>query len=263
MTEVLELKPIGVVRSPFRERMDAPRQPRAAEGVRGTIELLPGHNFEDALTDLEGFEYIWVLFWFHLNTGWRPRVLPPRSEIKRGLFATRTPYRPNPIGMSALRLEKIDGLTLHVSDLDLLDGTPVLDIKPYVAWTDAIPDAREGWLDDRHEGRECRRAICTPADRRPADPKASYEVTIAPRAAEQLQWLRDRGVDLEGSARSILVMGPQPHAYRRIKNNVLAIHEWRVTFRVIDKEIEIVSLHSGYRAEQQEGVHLDFTARFP
>jgi tRNA (adenine37-N6)-methyltransferase len=247
MTEVLELKPIGVVRSPFRERMDAPRQPRAAEGVRGTIELLPGHNFEDALTDLEGFEYIWVLFWFHLNTGWRPRVLPPRSEVKRGLFATRTPYRPNPIGMSALRLERIDGLTLHVSDLDLLDGTPVLDIKPYVAWTDAIPDAREGWLDDR----------------RPADPKSSYDVSVAPLAAEQFGFLRERGVELESAARSILAMGPQPHAYRRIKGNVLAIHEWRVTFRVIDREIEIVSIHSGYRPEQQQGVHREFSARFP
>lgn len=247
---MLTLEPIGVVRSPFRERMDAPRQPRAAEGVRGTIVLHEGRNFEDALTDLASFEYIWVLFWFHLNTddgrGWRPRVLPPRSEVKRGMFATRTPYRPNPIGMSALRLERIEGLTLHVSDLDLLDGTPVLDIKPYVAWTDAIPDAGPGWLEQR-----------------PEDPKPSYEVRIATHAEEQLAFLRVRGVELGTPARSILALGPQPHAYRRIRGTTLAIHDWRVQFRVEQRTIEIIAIASGYREEERTGLHLEFATRFP
>ena len=227
--------------------MDAPRQPRAAEGVRGTIELIPGHNFEEALSDLVGFEYIWVLFWFHLNTEWRPKVLPPRSDTKRGLFATRSPYRPNPLGMSALRLESIDGLRLHVSDLDILDGTPVLDIKPYVAWTDALVGARPGWLEHS------------------PDPKGSHDVTTSARADEQFQFLREHRVELESSARSILALGPQPHNYRRIKGTTLAVHDWRVHFRVDGKTIEIQSVTSGYRAEQLDDhpVHRAFVARFP
>jgi tRNA (adenine37-N6)-methyltransferase len=233
--------------------------PRAAEGVRGTIELHPGHNFEDALSDLAGFEYIWVLFWFHLNAGWRPKVLPPRSEIKRGMFATRTPYRPNPIGMSALRLEGIEGLTLHVSDLDLLDGTPVLDIKPYIAWTDAIPEARPGWLDGNER--------VSHGDR-PEDPKPDYTVTVSTLAAEQLQFLRDHGVELEASARQILALGPQPHAYRRIKHHergsTLAVHDWRVHFQTLDRTIEVVSVSSGYRAEQlpDHPLHRAFVAKY-
>lgn len=253
----LVLTPIGVVRSPFRDRLDAPRQPRAAEGVRGTIELVSGHNFEDALHDLAGFEYIWVLFWFHLNTGWRPKVLPPRSEQKRGLFATRTPYRPNPIGLSALRLERIEGLTLHVCDVDILDGTPVLDIKPYIAWTDAIPDAKPGWLDGHEKT----------TGERPADPRPGYDVAFTDRAREQLAFLAGHDVDLEASIRKILELGPQPHAYRRIRQHddgtsTLALHEWRAHFRADGRAIEVLSIGSGYREEEREGVHRAFTERF-
>src|SRR5439155_25469237 len=127
---------------PFRDRVSAPRQPRAAEGASGSIELFAGHGYEDALADLDRWQYIWVIFWFHGNEGWKAKVQPPRSTKKRGLFATRTPHRPNPIGLSVLRLERVEGRVVHVRDVDVLDGTPVLDLKPYVPWTDAIPDAR-------------------------------------------------------------------------------------------------------------------------
>jgi len=120
-SEAMLFRPIGIARTPFSERVEAPRQPYAAAGVAGTIELFEGQNFEHALADLEAWDHIWVIFWFHLNKGWRPKVLPPRSEIKRGVFATRSPYRPNPIGMSVLRLEAVEGLTLRVLDVDLLD----------------------------------------------------------------------------------------------------------------------------------------------
>jgi tRNA-Thr(GGU) m(6)t(6)A37 methyltransferase TsaA len=124
------VRPIGLVRSPFAEKAEAPRQAVAegAAGVAGRIEMFPEH--EHALDDLDGFDRIWVLFWFHEAHGSRAKVLPPRSNRKRGVFATRSPHRPNPIGMSAVRLERVDGLVLHVRDLDLIDGTPVLDIKP-------------------------------------------------------------------------------------------------------------------------------------
>lgn len=127
----LTLDPIGFLRGPLATKVQAARQPRAAAGTPARIELLPGRNFEHALEDLAHWELIWVIFWFHLNPGWRPKVLPPRSTTgRKGVFATRSPHRPNPIGMSVVRLERVDGLILHIRDADMLDGTPVLDLKP-------------------------------------------------------------------------------------------------------------------------------------
>jgi tRNA-Thr(GGU) m(6)t(6)A37 methyltransferase TsaA len=146
---------IGHVRSPYKERFGTPRQPTVTEQTLGdraqdaTIELLPGMNFEQATADLAGFDYIWVVAWLHLNEDWKPSVIPPRGpKVRRGLFATRSPHRPNPIGLSALRLIKVDGRVLHVRGIDLIDGTPVLDIKPYVPYADAFPAAHAGWLDE-------------------------------------------------------------------------------------------------------------------
>ena len=146
---------IGHVRSPYKERFGTPRQPTVTaqtledRALDATIELLPGRNFEQAVQDLAGFDYIWVLAWLHLNENWKPTVIPPRGpKVRRGLFATRSPHRPNPIGLSALRLLKVEGRVLHVRGIDLLDGTPVLDIKPYVPYADAFPYANAGWLDE-------------------------------------------------------------------------------------------------------------------
>ncbi len=146
---------IGHVRSPYKERFGTPRQPTVTaqtledRALDATIELLPGRNFEQAVQDLASFDYIWVLAWLHLNEHWKPTVIPPRGpKVRRGLFATRSPHRPNPIGLSALRLLKVEGRVLHVRGIDLLDGTPVLDIKPYVPYADAFPGASAGWLDE-------------------------------------------------------------------------------------------------------------------
>jgi tRNA-Thr(GGU) m(6)t(6)A37 methyltransferase TsaA len=143
--ETFTLNPIGVVRSPFKVHEGTPRQPGTGEVRDGEIRLFPG--FQNALKDLAGFSHVWVVFWFHLSRGWNSQVVPPRDVKKRGLFATRAPHRPNPIGLSVVRLLQIQGLTLRVRGLDMLDGTPVLDIKPYVPYVDAIPDAKAGWLD--------------------------------------------------------------------------------------------------------------------
>jgi tRNA (adenine37-N6)-methyltransferase len=265
----LELDPIGVAHTPFRERAEAPRQPRASEGTRGRIELFPGRGFEDALDDLQSWERIWVIFWFHRNEGWRPKVHPPRSEVKRGVFATRAPRRPNPLGLSVLRLDAVEGLTLHVRDVDLLDGTPVLDIKPYVAWCDAIPDAAGGWLEINDDGGG-RSERTSP---RPDDPQPDYEIVVGDLARAQLQFLDDEGVRLERRIRSALALGPRPHAYRRIRPEGdgyrIAVKDWRARFTVAGRRIEITEILSGYRPAELHGhpervpeAHRRFVERF-
>jgi tRNA-Thr(GGU) m(6)t(6)A37 methyltransferase TsaA len=270
--DALSVRPIGVVHTPFHERLQAPRQPRAAAGVEGTIELFPGRHFEDALADLAGWEYIWVLFWFHRNHGWRPKVLPPRSTRRRGLFATRTPHRPNPIGLSVLRLLGVSGLTLRVADVDLLDGTPVLDIKPYVAWTDAIPGARAGWLEDDVIAEPS--AAGGSAAGRPADARGEHAVRFAALADEQLGFLHAAGVPaLRDDIVRVLALGPQAHAYRRIRvaadgTRTLALKDWRVRFRAEGSAVCVLALASGYRPAQLVGdeperaPHRAFVARF-
>lgn len=137
--------PIGYVRTRSHKKYDAPRQPGAL-GSEGRVVLYPGHNYEQALEDLDGFEKIWLVFVFDRNTNWKPKVLPPHgSTKKRGVFATRSPHRPNPIGLSLVDLVSIKGRTLEIANLDLLDRTPILDIKPYLPGIEAFPNARSGW----------------------------------------------------------------------------------------------------------------------
>ncbi len=143
-------QPIGVFHGGAVRKYEAPRQGVFA-GSAGTIELLPGHNFEMALRDLDGFERIWLIFAFDRNGGkWRPTAHPPVTApgVPRvGVFASRAPYRPNPIGLSCVRLVGIKGRTLGIDEADLLDGTPILDIKPYVPAADAFPAAKAGWVE--------------------------------------------------------------------------------------------------------------------
>ncbi|MCC5793658.1 MAG: tRNA (N6-threonylcarbamoyladenosine(37)-N6)-methyltransferase TrmO [Chromatiales bacterium] len=238
----LTLSPIGLIRTTLTERVEAPRQPAAAHGHAGTIELFPGQHYKDALAELEGFERIWVLFWFDRNEGWRPKVLPPRSTSgRKGVFATRSPHRPNPLGLSALRLTGIDGLRLHVTHVDLLDGTPVLDIKPYIAYTDAWPDSASGWLQ-----------TASPRSDAVADPLPGWQVTFTPGAAAQVAWIEQRtGAPLAERIRATLALGPQPHAYRRIRRAgeawQLAVRDWRAHFTVDGQRITVTGIRSGYR----------------
>jgi hypothetical protein len=190
---------------------------------------------------------IWVIFWFHHNPGWRPKVLPPRSTSgRKGVFATRSPHRPNPIGLSVVRLEKVDGLNVHVLDADMLDGTPVLDLKPYVAYTDSHPDAGNAWLDD---------ADASQGSTQPADPVAAYAVTFMPLATEQANWIETRTqLAIEERIRSTLALGPEPHPYRRIRRidggMQLAVKEWRVRFSVAGRDVCVTEIVSGFRASQ-------------
>jgi tRNA (adenine37-N6)-methyltransferase len=255
----LTLEPIGYARTALVEKAEAARQPRAGGAATGRIELLPGKHFEHALTDLTRWSYIWVLFWFDRNADWRPKVLPPRSRVRRGVFATRSPHRPNPLGLSAVELERIDGLTLHVRDIDLLDGTPVLDLKPYVPYTDAIADAASGWLEAAN------------------DPLPAFAVHWDALAGEQAAWIEARtGLPLRAQASATLALGPEPHPYRRIRRRgdelVLAVKEWRLRCSVRDDGVHAHDVASGYRraqlAEARLGagaprVHREFRERWP
>ncbi|CAH2031559.1 tRNA (N6-threonylcarbamoyladenosine(37)-N6)-methyltransferase TrmO [Trichlorobacter ammonificans] len=153
-------RPIGILRSPYARRIDAPHQGTVVEGTEtgelatATLELAEWLE-ERALQDLSGFDRLWLIFAFHLNEGWKSTVKPPRGGPKRGVLATRSPHRPNAIGLSAVELLKVEGRILHLRGVDLLDGTPVLDIKPYVPYADAFPDAEAGWIDelDAQQGR--------------------------------------------------------------------------------------------------------------
>jgi tRNA-Thr(GGU) m(6)t(6)A37 methyltransferase TsaA len=264
----LSLAPIGYVRSASATKVEAARQPRAAAGAPARIELLPGHNFEHALEDLARWKHIWVIFWFHQNRSWRPKVLPPRSTTgRKGVFATRSPHRPNPIGLSVVRLERVDGLVLHILDADMLDGTPVLDLKPYVAYTDAHPQAGEGWLADGVSA-----GTTTPPD----DPLSGYTVRFEPLAQEQAAFIEAHSdLPITDRIRATLALGPAPHPYRRIRrigaDLQLSVKEWRVRFTVSGREVCVTRLDSGFRDAQLTAgpdeaalvVHRGFLARWP
>ena len=135
---------IGIVHSPHLNASDMPIQPSGAKGVAGSLELAP--EFAEGLKDLEGFSHIIVLYHFHKAGAARLSVTPFLDDRPHGVFATRAPSRPNPVGLSVLRLIEVEGTTLQIEDVDILDGTPVLDIKPYVPEFDAPEVDRAGWL---------------------------------------------------------------------------------------------------------------------
>lgn len=146
---------IGTVHSCFKEKFGVPRQPGLVVDARGEIELFPPYNDPDAISGLDSATHIWIIFVFHLNkrTEWKPKVRPPRlgGNQQMGVFATRSPVRPAPIGMSAVKLEGIERGRILVSGLDLVDKTPVLDIKPYVPYTDSLPFAENSFAGDEPE----------------------------------------------------------------------------------------------------------------
>ena len=146
------VKPIGFIRSPFKEKFGIPRQPGLAPNARATLELVHPYNREESVRGLDEFTHIWISFLFHGvdEEHFRPMVRPPRLGGNRrlGVFATRSTHRPNRIGLSAVKLDRVDtsdGVKLFLSGVDLLNETPVIDIKPYLTWSDSLPNARAGF----------------------------------------------------------------------------------------------------------------------
>jgi tRNA-Thr(GGU) m(6)t(6)A37 methyltransferase TsaA len=136
--------PIGIIHSPFKDIKGMPIQPAGAKGIAGTIEIKP--EYIDGLQDIEGFSHIILIYHFHLSKGYSLKVKPFLDETLRGVFATRAPRRPNPIGISVVKLVKVEGTILHIEDIDIVDGTPLLDIKPYVPEFDITGGKKLGWL---------------------------------------------------------------------------------------------------------------------
>lgn len=151
------MQTIGVIESCFKEKFAIPRQPGLSPSAEATLILLPPFDTPDAVRGLEQFSHVWLMFIFHetASQGWRPTVRPPKlgGNQRMGVFATRSTFRPNPIGLSVAKLADIDtqgGVRIHLWGADLLDGTPVIDLKPYLGYADAITDATNGYADTGH-----------------------------------------------------------------------------------------------------------------
>lgn len=234
----MQLQPIGVFHCSEKHPYDAARQGTVALDSTGRVELDSGQNFEQALQDLDGFTHIWLLFQFHHNTAWKPLVQPPRGNRKVGVFASRAPYRPNSIGMSCVRLLSVAGRTLEVADHDLLDGTPILDIKPYLRYADSFPEASLGWLDDIEE--------------------PVWTVTFGATARDQVSWLEEQGVACLGA---FLVQQLSDDPFNRKRKRLrrlgdteweIAYRTWRARFTVEEARcaLEIDGIYSGYTPEE-------------
>ncbi len=142
---MIMLKPIGKIYSPHKIPEGSPIQPSGASGMKGRVELLP--EYEEGLADIEGFERIILIYLFHLSHGFSLKVIPFLDTRERGLFATRAPARPNPIGISVVTVLSVDRHVIHVENIDIVDGTPLIDIKPYVPQFDAFVDSKSGWFE--------------------------------------------------------------------------------------------------------------------
>lgn len=146
---MVEFKQIGTIHSPHSDLTGMPIQPAGASGVRGTVEVLA--EYADGLRDLDGFSHIILLYEFHRSQGFDLHVVPFLDSTPHGVFATRVPRRPNPLGMSVVRVDRVEGAVVHVLDVDVLDGTPLLDIKPYVPAFDPQGDVHIGWFEKNIE----------------------------------------------------------------------------------------------------------------
>ncbi len=224
------LTPIGVFHGHAKYPYDVPRQGVLAEDNLGWLELFPGHHFDMALEGLKGFSRLWILFLFHQNTGhWHPKVQPPRhTRQKVGVFATRSPYRPNPLGLSCVELLDIHDHTLLVRGHDLLDGTPILDIKPYLPYADAFPQASAGWTREQT--------------------LPEYQVAFSPALEEKLRWLADHGLAcLPQFLREQLGEAPDDPKRHRLQRTpqgawALAYRTWRIPFHLQEDKQQVLAL---------------------
>jgi tRNA-Thr(GGU) m(6)t(6)A37 methyltransferase TsaA len=221
-------------------RYETPRQGILAGKVVSVIKLNPKNNFQQALKYIEGFDRIWVIYQFHLNKNWKPLISPPRHTRKKvGVFASRAPYRPNQLGISCVKLEKVEGLNIYISESDMLDGSPVIDIKPYLPYSDSFPDAATGWVKK--------------------DSDNIFEVIFEPKADLQCKWLKDNAdINLINFSRLQLEFNPVDTTRKRVSLNAdnasftLAYRTWRIKYHVNEpeKKIFINEIKSGYSKKE-------------
>lgn len=225
------IEPVGRVRSPFDEKFAVPRQPGLAPSAIGEIEFLPPYDDPAMVDGLAGFSHVWLTFVFDrcLEQGWRTRVRPPRlgGNTEVGVFASRSPFRPNFLGLSAVRLLSVIERPvpmLRVAGLDLVDGTPIVDVRPYVPYADAIADAHGGFADDQ--------------------PKAVCAVRFSDEARRDLRAHADAD-ELRCLIEEVLCLDPRP-AYRRgaepNRTYGVALAGRDVRWRVDDAGVEVVAI---------------------
>lgn len=238
----LNLKPIGVIRSCFPAKFGTPRQSLLVPEAEGWIELYPWVQPQLSLEGLSHFSHLWVLSWFHLSGAsfTKPKVHPPRKGgTSTGVFACRSPHRMNPIGLSVLKIQKVEPPRIYVEGLDLVDGTPVLDIKPYIASADSHPEAKGSWADQESEGLE---VIFSP------EAQALIEAnSLMP--PEKLRRLIN----------NVLATDPRPLSYRG-KGELqqpygdtygFFLHHWNVVFQVQGRTATVVRLEKGSSSRTQ------------
>ena len=228
----ITLRPIGYVRSPYKEKFGIPRQAGLVPDAKATLELVSPYNRSEAVVGLEGYSHIWLQFVFHqaIREQWQPMVRPPRlgGNVRVGVFASRSPFRPNPIGLSVVALEGIrveEGqICLDIAGADLVDGTPVLDIKPYVAYSDSLPDARSGFAS--------------------TEPGKRLEVSFSPEALAQIEQ-RDDAENLKGLIAHLLELDPRP-AYRGGEQQErvygIKLYDFDLRWRVSGDQVEVLEL---------------------
>lgn len=218
--------PIGILKSAFTEKFGIPRQSMMVTAAKGILKLNPNPEFEIALKHLEKFSHVWIIYVFHqhMEKGWRPTIRPPRIDAPRkvGVFASRSPHRPNPIGMSAVILERIDfeakgGIEIHLSGVDIMDGTPVLDIKPYLPFADSLPQANGGWA----------QAEIT-----------QYKVDFSPECEHQIAALKDYP-DFKNLVTQLLEWDPRPTSQRRAMPIQEPENEGMIfAFRILNQDVK-------------------------
>ena len=228
-----QFEQIGVIRSPYKEKFAVPRQPGLVKSANGELHLIAPYNQADAVRGLEAFSHLWILFVFHqtMEGGWRPTVRPPRlgGNARMGVFATRSTFRPNPIGMSLVELKEVvchkDSVILKLGSLDLVDGTPVVDIKPYLPFAESLPDASASYAQSA--------------------PAAEMAVSFTAEVEKQLLTLEKRYPQLTLFIREVLAQDPRP-AYRKGeetgKTYAVWLHDFNVRWRVTDAGFEVFAL---------------------
>lgn len=232
--ENVTLSPIGIVNSPYKEKFAIPRQPGLANAAKGSVTLTGAVNNIDTVRELTQFSHIWLLFVFHgtQQQGWKPLVRPPRlgGNKKIGVLATRSTFRPNPIGMSVVKLEGIEvidqNVILQISGLDLLDQTPIVDIKPYIPYCDSLPNANAGFAQ--------------------TEPKLNLCVKFSEQALHTIQTMNKQHPDLAMLIEQVLKQDPRP-AYKHNKPDDkvygMNLYNLNIQWKMLDVQtIEVINI---------------------
>lgn len=260
MAKTMESKIVYRVIGTFRSEVKKTKAQAARQGSedqhqdQGYIELLSGNNFEQGLEDLDGFSHLWIIFDFHLSKSWKPKVQPPRfSDRKVGVFASRSPYRPNSIGLTLTQIQRVQGRKIYLKGTDLIDGTPILDIKPYLTFSDSVIKAKLGWIGNAKLKQK--------------------SIRLLKKAQDKIHWLEGQGIkDLRGMIHQHLSTDAFNSKSKRVQKldhscGRLALRKWRIDFKETKHGISVTDLTSAFapltdQPHAEDPVHRNFTKKY-